>query len=482
MKTKYLLIPSFIIVLNGCVSVGPDYKQQKLPTPDYSDILKKQTNKVGKASAIDTKSLINWWECFNDPILSKLMDEALIKNLDLREAQALLKQARSQLIVDEADSLPSLDASGSITREKNGGQSNITNTYKTGFDASWEIDTWGANRRTIEATKADIMSEKANVESVKVSIAGEIAQTYVQIRAYQERIRVAYKNIEAQQDTLDMLESKLKAGLSDELSVQQAKYNLEETRSSLPDLYSGLESNMNTLAILTGKIPGELHKELVEVKAIPVAPFDIVTDIPADTLRQRPDIKKAEWDLVAQTAKIGVAQADLYPSFSISGFFGLSATTSSNFFSSSNESWNLIPSINIPIFNRDSIRANIKIQEAKQEQLLIEYENTVLSAIKEIRDALTNYYQEQQKLKSLQATVNAAKNAVEIAQNKYQNGLIDYDSVLDTLRSLYSFENSLATSKGAVTENFIALYKTLGGGWSQSSNTKNEAVDNKVEN
>lgn len=478
MKVKYLLISSCVVILSGCVSVGPDYTQSPLPTPDYTDVLSHQAEDTGRVNAIDAESLANWWECFNDPLLSQLMDEALKRNLDLREARALVKEARSQLTISQADALPSINAIGDYTREKSSTQNSVTNTYRAGFDASWEIDIWGGNRRAVEAVKADIMSEEANLDSVKVSLAGELAQTYVQIRTYQERIRVAEKNMEAQTDTLAMLESKYRAGLSDELSVQQARYNLENTRSSLPDLYSGLESNINSLAVLTGTIPGQLHGQLSDLAVVPVPPFEIVSNIPANTLRQRPDVRKAERALAAQTARIGEAEADLYPTFSLTGFFGLSALTSSNFISSDNETWNVIPGLSLPIFNAGSIRANINVQEAKQEQVLAQYEKTVLSAIEEIRNALTDFYQEQQRLKALEAAVTAAQNAVKISQDKYQNGLVNFDSVLDAQRSLYSFENDMAVSKGAVTENFIVLYKALGGGWSRASleNIQNELV------
>ncbi len=474
MKAKYLLILSCILLLNGCVSVGPDYTHPPLPTPDYSDLLGAAVEDRACSASIDAQSLANWWNCFNDPGLSRLMDEALKKNLDVREARALVREARSQLIIDRADGLPQVDANGDYTRERSSANTEagrnaehlVTEIFSAGFDAGWEADIWGGNRRAIEAAKADIMTEEANLESVKVSLAGELAQTYVQMRTYQERIRVTKKNVEAQAETLAMLESKLRAGLSDELSVEQARYNLEDTRASLPDLFSGLEGSINSLAVLTGTIPGQLHDRLGTLVAVPVPPFEIVNDIPADTLRQRPDVRKAERSLAAQTARVGEAEADLYPNFSLSGSIGLSALASSGFLISDSKTWSLVPGLTLPIFNAGSIRANIKVQEAKQEQLLAQYENTVLSAIEEIRNALTDFYQEQQRLKSLEAAVAAAKNAVKIAQDKYRNGLVNFDSVLDAQRSLYSFENDMATSKGTATKNFIALYKALGGGWS----------------
>ena len=474
MRITYLYILSCVLFLNGCISVGPDYQRPSVPIADYSDLLGNQGKDAGPSGNIDSEALADWWACFNDLTLSQLMDEALKKNLDLREARALVREARSQLIIDRADGLPQVNANGDYTRERTSANTQagrnaenlVTDTYNAGFDASWEVDIWGGNRRAVEAAKADIMAEEANLESVKVSLAGELARTYVQIRTYQERIRVTKKNVEAQAETLAMLESKLRAGLSDELSVEQARYNLEDTRSALPDLFSGLESSINSLSVLTGNIPGKLHEQLSASVAVPVPPFEIVNDIPADTLRQRPDVRKAEWSLAAQTARIGEAEADLYPNFSLTGSIGLSALTSSSFFSSDSKTWSLVPGLHLPIFNAGSIRANIKVQEAKQEQMVAQYQNTVLSAIKEIRNALTDFYQEQQRLKVLESAVTAAQNAVKIAQDKYRNGLVDFNNVLDAQRSLYSFENNMVASRGAVTKNFISLYKALGGGWS----------------
>lgn len=482
MRIRYLHTLCLALLLGGCVSVGPDYSEPIVPTPDYSDVLNKQDTKAGRTGSIDADSLADWWLCFHDPVLSQLMDEALNKNLDVREAVALVRQARSQLIIDRADGLPKANASADYTRERTSANvpagrtadSLLSNTYTAGFDASWELDIWGGNRRAVEAAMADIMSEEANLESVKVSLAGELAQTYVQMRIYQERISVTNQNIKAQSDTLSMLESKYNAGLSDQLDVEQARYNLENTKSSLPDLYSGLESSINSLAVLTGTVPGQLHGQLAANNDVPIPPFELVRDIPTDTLRQRPDVRKAERTLAAQTARIGEAEADLYPTFSLSGTFGLSSSSSSSLISSTSKTWSVIPGLSLPIFNAGSLRANVKLQEAKQEQYLVKYESTVLSAIEEIRNALTDFYQEQQKMKALRSAVAAAKNAVVIAEDKYRNGLVNFNDVLDAQRSLYSFEDDYATSKGTVTKNFIALYKALGGGWSLNNTYSNE--------
>ncbi len=472
MKTIYFLL-GCALVLGGCMSVGPDFKAKALPDPDCSDLLNSGTDGSGRSGAIDGAALSGWWTCLNDPVLSQLMDEAFAQNLDLREARAKVLEARSQLVIDRADGWPELSARGDYTRQRTSantaaGQTGgdlVTGTYSAGFDASWEIDIWGGTRRAVEAAEADVKSQEASLASVKVSLAAELAKAYVKVRTCQEQIRVTKKNIRAQADTLEMLESKLAAGLSDELSVSQARYNLEDTKSALPQIYTDLESSINSIAVLTGQIPGSLHQRLSPKQPVPMPPFDIVTQIPGNTLRQRPDVQKAEYDLAAQTARIGQATADLYPSFSLTGAFGLSSLSSATFFDSDSRTWSLVPGLTLPIFNAGSIRANIRIQEARQEQLLAQYEGTVLSAIEEIRNALTAYAREQQRQKALGSAVAAAKDAVAISQDKYRNGLVDFDNVLDAQRSLCLFENSLADAKGTVTRNFIALYKAFGGGW-----------------
>ncbi len=477
MKTIHFLLFLLwcVLVLGGCMSVGPDFKAKALPDPDYSDLLNSGNSDSSRSGAIDGASLANWWTCLNDPVLSQLMDKAFAGNLDLRQARAKVLEARSQLVIDRADGWPNLSAQGDYTRQRTSanttaGQSGgdlVTGTYSAGFDASWEIDFWGGTRRAVEAAEADLKSQKANLASVKVTLAAELAKAYVTVRTCQEQIRVTKENIRAQTDTLEMLESKLAAGLSDELSVSQARYNLEDTRSTLPQIYSDLEAGINSIAVLTGQIPGSLHQGLALEKLIPVPPFGMVNQIPGNTLRQRPDVQKAEYDLAAQTARIGEATADLYPSFSLTGAFGLSSLSSATFFDSDSRTWSLVPGLTLPIFNAGSIRADIRVQEAKQEQLLAQYESTVLSAIEEIRNALTAFAREQQRQKALESAVAAAKDAVTISRDKYRNGLVDFDNVLDAQRSLCSFEKSLADAKGTVTSNFIALYKAFGGGWAR---------------
>jgi NodT family efflux transporter outer membrane factor (OMF) lipoprotein len=303
------------------------------------------------------------------------------------------------------------------------------------------------------------------LRDVLVSLLAEVALNYVQVRTDQSRIAVAEANLEAQGETHQLTLWRYQAGLSDELAVQQARYNLESTRSQIPTLRTGLEEAMNRIAVLLGEQPGKVHEELEKRESIPVTPLKVAVGVPADVLRRRPDIRRVERQLAAQTARIGVATADLYPKFTLSGSIGLEALSLSN--PSSTGSWTLSggPKVTWAIFKAGAIRQNIEIQSALQEQYLTAYEAAVLSALEEVENALVAYAKEQQRRQSLSEATQAAQKAVELAQHKYQAGLTDFSNVLDAQRSLLSFQDQLAQSDGTVTSKLVSLYKVLGGGW-----------------
>jgi NodT family efflux transporter outer membrane factor (OMF) lipoprotein len=444
-----LLVP---FLFGGCLSVGPDYKAPELP----------------QISGEPMEMPAEWWATLNDPELTALVDEALQNNYDLKSAVASVRAARAQLGIARAAYGPQMDANGSYTRWKSSDEIAKTgeNTlYHGGFDASWEIDLFGGTRRSVEASLAALKAQEAGLADVQVSLAAETAQSYVLLRTYQERLRVAHENLSLQQQTFDLLKSRFDSGLTDELSVQRARYNLEGTRAAIPSLETGMERSLNALAVLTGALPGSLHERLSAVKQIPVSSDQIVTGIPADVLRRRPDVRKAERQLAAQTARIGVAKSDLYPKFTLNGSIGLESLSASTFTDSGNEFYRFGPGVRWAIFRMGSIRNNIKVQEAVQEQALAAYEKTVLTAVQETRDALRAFENEQQRMQSLDAATSAARTAVDLADNLYKNGLANFDTVLEGQRSLRVFEDQLVQSRSAITLNLIQLYKALGGGW-----------------
>jgi NodT family efflux transporter outer membrane factor (OMF) lipoprotein len=417
---------------------------------------------------MDPQTLAVWWTTLNDPILSRLVERAVAGNLDLKKARARVREARARRGVARADLFPSLDATGKVSRSRSSdefGNVMTVDLYAAGFDAGWELDIFGGVSRSVEAAEANLQYSREDWRDVLVSLLAEVALNYVEVRTYQTRLDVVEANLKAQIETYQLTLWRYQAGLSDELAVQQARYNLESTRSQIPTLRTGLEGSMNRIAVLLGEQPGKVHGEVEERQPIPVASLKVAVGVPADALRRRPDVRKAEHNLAAQTAKVGVATANLYPKFKLSGSIGLEASSSGNLFSTGSQTYSFGPSITWPIFDGGAIRQNIEVQSALQEQYLIAYEAAVLSALEEVENALVAYAEEQARRQSLIEATRAAQQAVELAQNKYNAGLTDFNSVLDAQRSLLSFQEELAKSEGAVTSNLVRLYKSIGGGW-----------------
>jgi NodT family efflux transporter outer membrane factor (OMF) lipoprotein len=416
---------------------------------------------------MDTQTLAAWWMALNDPELSSLIDRAALGNLDLKKALARVREARARRGVAKVDLFPTLDATGSATWTRSStdtGTGKTSDLFAATFDAGWELDIFGGVRRSVEAAGSNLQATQEDLRNVLVSLLAEVASNYVQVRTYQALIAVAEANLEAQSETYQLTQWRYEAGLSDELAVQQARYNLENTRSLIPAMRTGLEEAMNRIAVLMGEQPGKVHPELEKREPIPVTPLKIAVGVPADVLRRRPDIRQAERELAAQTARIGVATADLYPKFTLSGSIGLEALSLSN---PSTSGWTLSggPRISWAIFKGGAIRQNIEVHSALQEQALIQYDATILGALEEVENALVAYAEVQQRRQSLSEATQAAQKAVDLAQLKYQAGLTDFNNVLDAQRSLLSFQEQLAQSEGTVTSNLIRLYKALGGGW-----------------
>jgi len=454
-----------ILILTGCATVGPDYvPPKKSVSKDWHTQLKGGLT----TEEMDPETLASWWTTLNDPELSSLIDRAVLGNLDLKKALARVREARARRGVAKADLFPTLDATGSATwshSSKDTGTGKTSDLYAASFDAGWELDIFGGVRRSVEAAGADLLASQEDLRDVLVSLLAEVALNYVEVRTFQTRLNVAEASLGAQSETYQLALWRYQAGLSDELSVQQARYNLENTRSQIPTLRTGLEEATNRIAVLLGEQPGKVHEEVEKQVSIPVTSLKVAVGVPADVLRRRPDVRRAERQLAAQTARIGVATADLYPKFTLSGSIGLEALSLSNL--SSYSTWSLSggPRITWAIFKAGAIRQNIEVQSALQGQYLIAYEAAVLSALEEVENALVAYAEEQQRRQSLSEATQAAQKAVELAQHKYQAGLTDFSNVLDAQRSLLSFQDQLAQSDGTLTSNLVRLYKALGGGW-----------------
>ncbi len=454
-----------MIILNGCAAVGPDYVKPETPVPANWNSRSKGDSASGKP---EPQAPAAWWAVFKDSELTGLIEQAVAGSLDLRKARAKLREARAKRGAAQTELYPALDASGSAARSRTSGDTGTGTTgalYTAGLDASWELDIFGGVRRSVEAAGADLQASREDLRDVLVSLLAEVALNYVELRTYQTRMDIAEANLKAQDETCRLTLWRSQAGLSDELAVQQARYNLESTRSKIPALRTGAEEAKNRLAVLLGKQPGTLHRALEDHKPIPATPLNVAVGIPADVLRQRPDVRRAERQLSAQTARVGVATADLYPKFKLSGSIGLEALTPGGLFSSDSGTLSGSSGFSWRIFDAGAVRRNIEAQSAVQEQYLVAYEAAVLGALEEVEKSLTAYAEEQRRRQALSEATRAAKEAAELARFKYEAGLTDFSSVLEAERSLLTFQDDLAQSEGTIISNLIKLYKALGGGW-----------------
>ena len=468
----WMIVPFLLalyLLLGGCAAVGPDYVAPKMAVSlQWQEPLK--GGLIG--SEIEPNALAAWWTTFSDAELSSLVQRAVAGNLDVKQAQARVREERARRGIAESAMFPTLNYSGSETwahSSENSGTGKTNNLYSSSFDSSWEIDIFGGIRRSVEAAQGDLEAGQENLHDVLVTLVSEVALNYVEIRTLQTRLDVVNKNLATQQETYQLTLWGQESGLTDALSAEQAKYNLESTRSEIPSLHTSLEKAMNRIAVLLGEQPGNIHKELTETKPIPSVPQTVAVGIPADIIRRRPDIRQAERELAAQTARIGVATAELCPSFSLTGSIGVEAlsahTFTHNLGSRDGYSRSGGPGVNWALFQGGAIRQNIKVQTALQEQALAKYETTVLTALEEVENALVAYADEQERADTLQQAAQAAQAAATFAEYDFRAGLVDFSSVLDAQRSQLSFQNQLAQSNGTVILNLVRLYKALGGGW-----------------
>jgi NodT family efflux transporter outer membrane factor (OMF) lipoprotein len=454
-----------MLLLAGCATVGPDYVPPEVPAPG---LWSAQLEGGLSAECVDTQALAGWWSTLSDPTLTNLVERAIKGNLDLSQARNRVREARARRGISEADRFPTVDATGSVnwrrSSEETGGGTE-RELYAAGFDASWELDLFGGVRRSIEAAEADLEASEENLRDVLVTLVAEVALNYVEVRSFQTRLSTAEANRDAQEEIYELVRSRFEAGLTSQLDVEQAKANLESTRSQVPTLVIRLEQAKNRLAVLMGENPGSVHDALSSREPIPVTPLEIAVGVPADVLRRRPDVRRAERELAAQTARIGVATAELYPKFSLLGSIGLEALSLGELFSTGARTYGAGPRVTWAIFDAGRIRRNIEVQNALQETALLQYEAAILTALEDVENSLVAYAKEQVRREFLTEASQASQRAVDLARSRYLSGLTDFQSVLDAQRSLLALKDQLAESEGQVTSNLIMLYKALGGGW-----------------
>jgi NodT family efflux transporter outer membrane factor (OMF) lipoprotein len=467
MSHKYLItLLSAVFMLSGCMTVGPDYSPPEMQTPGA---WQKEIAGVTADSRSEVEILAKWWTTFNDPLLSDLMERAVAGNLNLKQALNSVRQARIQRGITDADRFPSVNSSGSAGRTYSkdmSGEFTGTNSFRLGLDASWEADLFGRVKRSIEAADANLEATEESYRDILVSLLSEVALNYIEVRSYQAQLLVAGSNLKSQEETYNITKWRYQAGLTTELDVENASKNLEQTRSQIPSLKSSLEQAKNRIAVLLGSEPGALDSLLDEYRPVPDAPNEIAIGIPADLLRRRADLRKAERELAAQTAKIGVAEAERYPRISLSGDIGLSALALGDLFNSDSLSTGGNSGISWPVYDAGRIMKNIEIQYAAREQKLIAYRAALLTALEDVENAMTSYTYDLARRESLLKASESAEQAAETSRAQYSSGLIDFQSVLEAESTLLTFQNNVVQSDAQIIKDLIGLYKALGGGWS----------------
>lgn len=464
MRAVSRIAPAIVaLFLAGCAlpTVGPDYHPPDLDLPQAWSAT------PGSPEQAD-RSLARWWTQFADPQLDWLIEQALAGSLDLKLAQARLQQARASRQLSAAGFYPTLSAAVDGKRSKNSAAVSPQPTrtlYDAGFDAAWELDLFGGNRRGLEAATADLEASRASADNARVSLLAEVARNYVELRADQRRIAIARDNLASQDETLRITEWRYQAGLARASEVEQAKTSRAQTRAGIPDLEVALAAAENRLAVLLGRHPGELHQRLAGTQPLPAVPDTVAAGIPADVLRQRPDLIAAERSLAAETARVGQKLAQRFPSLTLSGSFGWQAYSLAALGGGGTIARALGGTLAASLFDGGRLKSQVAIQSAVQEQALLSYQGSVLAALEEIENALQAYAAGRERVDARRAAAESARNAAELSRNLYQSGLADFQQVLETQRTQLSAEDSLATADAALRTALITLYKALGGGW-----------------
>ena len=459
-----VVVPLAMLIL-GC-AVGPKYHRPEIRT-DASFA------NADAAQFTQTQTSINWWSIFNDPQLAQLIHDAATANYDLRIAAANLRQARALLLEARYDYYPTVTASGAYERQRFSkatvvGVDPDRDLFSAGFDATWELDLFGRVRRSVEARKAEVDAAKASQEDVLISVFAEVAQNYFELRGAQDRLAVAQRNAQNQSDTYKLTVNLLNGGRGNELDTSRAKAQLESTEASIPALETSVEQIIYRLSVLTGRQPAALKSALSTVAPLPELPATIAIGNPADLLRRRPDVRIAERNLAAATARVGIATADLYPRITFVGSLGVAANQFPDMFRGGADNYTFGPHITWAAFDLGRVKARLKATEAQSDAEVANFERTVLGALEETDGALVAYSKELVRLSHLRAAEEASRKAAELARNRFETGGIgDFLTVLDAQSRTLDAQDQLSQSKTRAATLLVAIFKALGGGWEQ---------------
>ncbi|MBV5319070.1 MAG: efflux transporter outer membrane subunit, partial [Desulfobulbaceae bacterium] len=423
-------------------------------------------------------SLAQWWLRFHDPMLGSLVSKALQANTSVQSAQAVLRQARALRDVSAAALWPELDSSTSAQRSKSGSNSAV-DKFTAGFDASWELDIFGANRSALAASEATVQATAASLGDVQVSIAAETALAYISLRDGQARLEIAHTNLASQLETLQITQWRLQAGLVTSIESEQARTAVEQLRAVLPTLQTSIEQSAHALAVLTGQPPASLLMLVAAGQPVPRAPDDLALSLPAETLRQRPDVRASEHEVTAAMGRVQQAEAERLPNFRLGGSLGLNALTLGTLTDGASVVSAVLADISLPVFDGGSRRAQVRAQQAALDQALMTYKTAVLTALQDVEDALVALRGDRERLLRLEDAAEAAGNAAVLARQRFSSGLVDFQVVLETQRAQLTTQASVASARADVSADHVRLYKALGGGWRPDGN---DAPPSSIEN
>jgi len=461
------------LVVGGC-TVGPDYKSPEASVPGkWAAATTAPATTQTSRTVHRPAELADWWKGFGDPTLDSLVARAVESNLSLQQASARIRQARASRAVTAGGQWPVLAADGSYRHSRTPGAGPAAaptqDSYQVGLDASWELDLFGGVRRGIEAADAELAASVEDHRDVLVTVLAEVAVTYLDLRAFQQQVAIAKQNLGTQQRSAGLTRKRFDGGFASRLDVVNAEAQVASTMSEIPLLEASADQAIYALGVLLGREPTALSQELSPPAAIPAVPPQIPVGLPADLLSRRPDIRRAQAQLHAAIARIGVATADLYPQLGLTGSLSFSGDSLSSAANWASRAYSLGAGIHWPILQGGKINANIEVQKALADQSLLAYRSTVLVALREVQSALAAYAREQEHRQSLIQAVTSNRRAVQLATQLYQEGQTEFLNVLSAQRSLYASESALVQSTRNVSTNLVALYKALGGGWADGS-------------
>ena len=461
LKKSVVFLSSIIAV--SC-TVGPNYKK----TETYSDVVIKQELQLQKKHQIPK----NWYALFGDEQLNRLIELGLKNNTDIELAVTRLKQARAELRITQTAFLPQIGAQGGYNYQKvskNIGAAADSQYYSAGFDASWELDLWGKGRRQDEAALAMVKAEEYSLSNVKAMVTAELAANYINLKLAAEKLRIAEQNLALQKDIFNTVHSKYQSGLADDIAYNQAEYLLDNTNAQIPALESQIEQYKNALSVLAGVLPSQLPLDVKKRSPIFMNVYEFNTsamyDLPAYVIRSRPDVAVAEQNVIAQNALIGAAVADLYPDVSVSALWGYAASGGNSLFNSKSQSYSYKPLVSLPLLDWNRLQNQVEKQRQVKAEALAQYKKVVLSAVSELKNAMTAVQNEIKSNKSKNAALFRMNNVVNSAAERYRNGLIEFSDYATFEQNRLNAQNSSIESRAQIFQNLVAYYKASGGGY-----------------